>query len=111
MVAEQLLSGSHSFRVLDVAQLLKHMLALARRRRRWWLYCLWFDTTDSTSDHHRHELHTFSTAVGADAQHFVAMTYGELFDAMGPLITPSDLPYWQYLQRRYGVVGTDESRA
>ena len=43
IVAEQVRIGQHGFRVLDVAQLLKHMLALGRTGNRWTLCALWYE--------------------------------------------------------------------
>jgi hypothetical protein len=44
--------------VLDVAQLLKHMLGLGRSCQRWTLCCLWFEFAGPIAEHHCKELCT-----------------------------------------------------
>ena len=85
-VSEALRTEQHDFKLLDVAQLLKHMLALALNRHRWSLCCLWFEVPGSLADQHRQELAVFTAHIGTDAAHFLAMTYQELFARMVPLV-------------------------
>ena len=108
-VAEALRTGQHNFKVLDVAQLLKHMLALARRfGDRWSLCCLWFEVPGSLADQHRQELTDFAAQIGADATHFSALKYQELFARMAPLVRQDDTSYIAYLRERY--VGGSSAR-
>ena len=51
-LAEDLRDGLLRFELLDAAQLLKHMLGLARCRRRWTLTCLWYSPGGPLSDQH-----------------------------------------------------------
>ncbi len=104
-VAEALRMRRHDFKVLDVAQLLKHMLALARSGRHWSLCCLWFEIPGSLADRHRQELKDFATLIGADAAHFSALTYQELFAHMVPFVGEDYAEYFAYLRERY-VSGT-----
>src|SRR5439155_1396792 len=60
VVAEHLRTGQKDFTVLDVAQLLKHMLALARTDNRWTLCCLWYEVPGPIADAHRTDLQTFA---------------------------------------------------
>ena len=101
-VAEALRTERHDFNLLDVAQLLKHMLALARRfGDRWSLSCLWFEVPVSIADRHRQELADFAAQIGADAAHFSALTYQELFARMAPFVGQDDSEYIAYLRDRY----------
>jgi hypothetical protein len=103
-VAEALRRGQHDFNVLDVAQLLKHMLALAFRfGHQWSLSCLWFEVPGSLADQHRQELTVFTATahIGTDAAHFSALTYQELFARMVPFVGQDDSEYIAYLQERY----------
>jgi len=101
-VAEALATGKHGFEILDVAQLLKHMLALAHRfGDRWSLCCLWFEVPGSVADRHGQELADFCVQTGTDAAHFSALTYQELFARMVPLVGQDDSEYIAYLRERY----------
>ena len=100
-IAEQLRTGTHDFAVLDVAQLLTHMLALARTGNRWTLCCLWYAVPGAVADQHRVELQRFTAALGSDAQHFTALTYQELFARMEPLVRAEHAEYIDYLRDRY----------
>ena len=100
-VAERLRTGAHDFAVLDVAQLLKHMLALARTGSRWRLCCLWYDVSGPIADQHRAELQRFADALGEDARHFTATTYQQLFTRMEPLVGAEHAEYMAYLRGRY----------
>jgi hypothetical protein len=103
-VAERLRTGEHDFAVLDVAQLLKHMLALARTGSRWTLCCLWYEVPGPIADQHRAELQRFSDALGSDARHFTALTYQQLFARMEPLVGSEHAEYFGYLRDRYIAV-------
>jgi hypothetical protein len=100
-VADRLRAGQHDFSVLDVAQLLKHMLALARTGRRWTLCCLWYDASGPVADAHRADLRTFAEQIGGDAAHFTALTYQELFARMEQLVGAEHAGYMAYLRDRY----------
>ena len=100
-VANDLRSGRHHYRVLDVAQLLKHILALALSGHRWALCCLWFEIPGTVADQHRKELKDFTTQLGPEAAHFSALTYQELFDRMTHRVGDGDGEYMAYLRDRY----------
>jgi hypothetical protein len=101
-VAEALGTGQHDFEVSDVAQLLKHMLALAHKfSERWRLCCLWFEVPGSVADRHRQELADFAVQIGTDAAHFSALTYQEFFAHMVPFVGRDDWKYVAYLRDRY----------
>jgi hypothetical protein len=100
-VAEQLRTGQHGFVALDVAQLLKHMLALARTGKRWKLCCLWYEVPGSIADAHRNDLRTFAAQIGNDAAHFTALTYQELFARMEQAVGAEHADYMAYLRDRY----------
>lgn len=101
IVAEQLRTEQHDFNVLDVAQLLKHMLALGRTGSRWTLCCLWYEVAGPAADAHRADLRTFAAQIGADAAHFTALTYQELFSRMERLTGGEHADYMAYLRDRY----------
>jgi hypothetical protein len=103
-VAEQLRTGQHDFTVLDVAQLLKHMLALARTGKRWTLCCLWYEVPGAVADVHRKDLRTFAAQIGDDSAHFMALTYQELFARMEQAVEAEHADYMAYLRDRYIAV-------
>jgi hypothetical protein len=100
-VAEALQAGTHQFKVLDVAQLLKHMLALALNAQRWSLCCVWFEVPGAIAARHRDELNDFVLQIGGDAAHFSALTYQELFARMAPFLGQEHAEYGAYLRDRY----------
>jgi hypothetical protein len=100
-VAEQLRAGETDFKALDVAQLLKHMLALARTGNRWTLCCLWYEVPGAVADAHRKDLSTFTTQIGGDAAHFTALTYQDLFARMEEAVGAEHAGYMAYLRERY----------
>jgi hypothetical protein len=100
-VAEQLHTGKCDFTALDVAQLLKHMLALARTGDRWTLCCLWYDVPGPSAAAHRSDLRRFSAQIGSDAAHFKALTYQELFARMESVVGAEHAEYMTYLRDRY----------
>ena len=106
VVADRLRTGQHDFAVLDVAQLLRHMLALARTGTRWTLCCLWYDMSGTVADTHRADLHTFTEQIGSDAAHFTALTYQELFVRMEQLVGVEHAGYMTYLRERYVTIAS-----
>jgi hypothetical protein len=100
-VAEAVRNGAHSFKILDVAQLLKHMLALALTGQPWFLCCLWFEAPGPIAERHRNELNDFALLIGSDAAHFSALTYQELFAQMVPFVEKQHSEYICYLRDRY----------
>ena len=101
IVAEQIRAGQHGFKVLDVAQLLKHMLALGRTGSRWTLCYLWYDVPGAMSDQHKADLQTFASQIGSDVSHFRTLTYQQLFARLAPLAIAEHAEYMEYLRDRY----------
>lgn len=92
--------GHEWFRLLNVPQLLKHALGLARASAPGWtLRYLYFDGTGPTAAEHAREIDRFAGAVGRDLG-FAALSYqrfvGALADAGGE--APA---YTHYLRDRY----------
>jgi len=101
-VAEMLRTGEHNFRVLDVAQLLKHMLALAHNfGSNWSLCCLWFEIEGAIAKQHRKDLTTFAAYTNNDAGKFFALTYQELFTRLASCADQDHAKYIAYLEGRY----------
>src|SRR4051794_40608556 len=100
-VAEQIRSGEHSFVALDVAQLLKHMLALARTGNRWTLCWLWYEVPGAIAGAHRNDLHTFMTQTGPRCGAFHGATYQELFARLEQAVGTEHTAYMAYLRDRY----------
>jgi hypothetical protein len=100
-VAEALQTGRHDFKVLDVAQLLKQMLALGLSGQHWSPCCLWFEVPGALADQHRQELTDFAARIGTDAARFSALTYQELFARMVSFVGQDDSEYITYLRDRY----------
>jgi hypothetical protein len=59
--------GRHRFKVLDVTQLLKHMLPLAHSGSSWSLCCLRFERREPLPEQHRAELDEPAMQLGDDA--------------------------------------------
>jgi hypothetical protein len=101
VVAEQLHTGQRDYVALDVAQLLKHMLALARTGSHWTLCCLWYEVPGPAAAAHRAELQKFVAQLGSDAGHLKAITYQELFARIESVAGAEHAEYLAYLRDRY----------
>ena len=84
-----------------MAQLLKHMLALARTEKPWTLCCLWYDVPGPVADAYRRDQTRFAAQIGGDASHFNAHTYQEIFTQMERMVGAEDADYITYLRDRY----------
>jgi hypothetical protein len=128
-LANELRENPGQFKVLDAAQLLKHMLGLAtntqahdetcasghlsaarskaisRRARtkhkNWRLCCLWYRAGGPQGDLHAAELDRFIEQIGSDKARFAALTYQEAFGQLHALLGPEHSAYQQYLRSRY----------
>ncbi len=100
-LAEELRGNPTRFRVLDAAQLLKHMLGLANCGRPWRLHCLWYRAEGEIGDLHAAELEQFASAIGPDAPRFTAETYQDVFGRMKNLCPAGHEAYLDYLEGRY----------
>jgi hypothetical protein len=90
-----------------VAQLLKHMLALARTGQQWTLCCLWYEVPGGSAETYRSELRTFAAQLGDDATHFQAVTHQELFARMQHAAGAEHAEYIAYLHDRYIEAGSE----
>lgn len=100
-LAENLRKGSLDFQLLDVAQLLKHMLGLAKNEKSWRLLYLWYNTADEVAKAHEEEIVAFVESIGADERRFSEMSYQELFSRVAPELTGEHDAYRKYLAERY----------
>jgi hypothetical protein len=90
------------FSVLDVKQLLKHALGLAREFGNCFsLGYLWYELDAPLGNRHSDEISRFSERVGSELG-FVAMSYQELFRRLDAVVGPDDRAYLEYLRGRYG---------
>jgi len=110
MLADDLRLNPSEFELLDVAQLLKHMLGLATEqvpvtervdRASWKLCCLWYRPTGTAGDQHAAELERFARRIGSDASRFFSVTYQDAFRRLRALLGPDHSEYQGYLQDRY----------
>ena len=101
VLAEQLRQNRAQFEMLDVAQLLKHMLGLARNQQHWQLCYLWYDPGGPASDKHAKEIDTFRKQIGDDAKRFSSLKYQELFQRLSHFLGDQHLEYQEYLRDRY----------
>lgn len=96
---------AHTFRRLDVPQLLKHTVALRRLRREFELLLLWYSPGEDTDEARemKCELAVLHKAMSADQVAFRALTYQALFQGLrvhaGSL--PDAADYLSYLGGRY----------
>ena len=86
---------------LNAAQLLKHILGLARMSSPWSLLYLWYDPTANTDETHSSELRSFSNSVSGDRLLFRAISYQTLFKKLVVEAGQNDVPYIEYLRDRY----------
>jgi len=105
------LRQEHCYKYLDAAQLLKHMLGLAKwgeeSGKNWALLYLWFNPGEPEADSHEDEIERFANAVRrddgrvGDRGEFRAMTYQKLFKKLSKKLDTSHEEYRKYLAQRY----------
>lgn len=100
-LAERIRDDEAHFELLDVAQLLKHMLGLASNLEDWRLLYLWYDPEGPAGERHSSEIGSFREAIGCDARRFLSMTYQEAFLRMSHFLGQQHLEYQVYLRERY----------
>jgi hypothetical protein len=93
--------AGEAFQFLDVPQLLKHMLGLARSDRDWKLLLLWYAPSQSAEDSMNAEIARFKILLGPDGERFIARTYQHFWKALTPLLGQKDNAYAQYIRSRY----------
>ena len=99
-LAHEITRNPRAFERLDVAQLLKHVLGLARSyRTQFELLYLWFDPTSLVGSdavkpiaQHRDELERFEAAIRPEVN-FRHTTYQKLFDRLGSAAASDFAPY------------------
>lgn len=100
-LAEAMHEGEKSFRYLDAAQLLKHMLGLANNHRGTSsLYYIFYDAEGREGEVHRREVDEFANLIGPDMP-FQSMSYQRAFDRLKPSLGIRHADYVDYLERRY----------
>jgi hypothetical protein len=88
------------FKFLDVPQLLKHALGLARQKRSYEICYIYFDLNCPESEIHAGELARFAGLIGSEIR-FRALTYQRLFTRLSQMMRADDAPYMDYLTARY----------
>jgi len=109
--AKRIRESPSRYHHLGAAQLLKHMLGLAKwgkeSEKNWTLLYLWFNPGGPESDRHEEEIERFTEAVCRDdgkvSDHgeFCTMTYQELFEKLSKKLGSSHGDYREYLAQRY----------
>lgn len=93
--------GEEKYFHLDVPQLLKHALGLAKASTTGWaLHYLYFDGQGEVAERHAEEIERFTLAVGAELT-FAARSYQSLVDSLGEAAPNEHAEYIAYLRDRY----------
>jgi len=100
-LADDLRRDPNQFKLLDAAQLLKHMLGLASSGSPWRLCCLWYRPVGEAGDRHATELARFIARIGDDASRFSELSYQEAFRRLVVRLGSGDEAYRNYLADRY----------
>jgi hypothetical protein len=100
-LAVDLQTGRTTFRYLDAAQLLKHVLGMASNSREHFsLYYLYFDVPGGESEVHAREVTQFEERVGAEVG-FKSATYQEVYCRFVEFAKAEHQAYLEYLRGRY----------
>lgn len=100
-LAEGLQKGVPQLKHLNAAQLLKHVLGLAKLgTRSFRLIYLWYAWTGLESETHASEVAAFAAAIDKDV-HFRALTFQQFFGVLGASLKAEDSGYAAYLGERY----------
>jgi hypothetical protein len=100
-LAKSLYEGGYSSTWLHGAQLLKHILGLARTGKEWVLLYLWFEIPGETTVQHAEEIREFARCAEEDGVVFRSLSYQELFRRLRGATGPAHSGYIQYLGDRY----------
>lgn len=92
---------ANTFRFLDAAQLLKHMLGLAQTRMDWHLLLLWFVPSQEVGQAMDAEASRFKQLLGSDSGRFSWLSYHDLWNRLQPMLHAEDWAYAEYLGQRY----------
>lgn len=95
------LRETNAFVYVDAAQLLKHMLGLARTRTDWHLMLLWYVPTTDAAEAMNAEASEFQQLLGPDGARFSWSSYQELWSRLHPMLGSQDQEYAAYLGGRY----------
>jgi len=100
--AAEAFGDGEPFSALDVPQLLKHMLGLAKSElKSWRLMLLWYDVPVAASGQLRSEIERFQSLLGVDAHRFEARTYQDLWSILVGQLAPEHSLYRYYVGPRY----------
>lgn len=102
-LASDIAAGVEVFHHLDVPQLLKHALGLARATGdagAWQLRYVYLDVPCPVKDDHARELARFELLVDTELR-FRSLTYQDFVAALGPAATAEETTYFDYLRDRY----------
>lgn len=101
-VAETYLEGP-GFSMLDVPQLLKHLLGVATQNPsgKWQLKLVWFGPLSDAALEMKDEIGRFRKMLGKDATRFSDVTYQDLWVALKPRLGGRHRDYAAYLDSRY----------
>lgn len=101
-LAKSMLNDNIVFEVLDVQQLLKHMLGLGKAAggKPWTLLYLYYAGAGEIATIHDAEIARFSAAVGNEVQ-FVSLTYQGFFKSLSAGAGEQHAEYFGYLRQRY----------
>ncbi len=103
-LARKISPEDHVHRYLHAAQLLKHLLGLRSRSRKFTLLYLWFDVSDPAGRRHRDEAHAFTLIARRDGIDVWAMTWQELWEALSEEARGEEhRAYLAYLRQRYAL--------
>jgi hypothetical protein len=100
-VADDIRKEQVQFEFLDVSQMLKHMLGLARGTSTWRLCCLWYRIDRDIGEQHANELADFCRRLGPDSCRFDSQTYQDLFARITNSISPEHDSWVSYMRQRY----------
>ncbi len=100
-LAEGLQEGTPQFKLLNGAQLLKHILGMSRLGAgKFSLIYLWYALPGAESDAHASEVAAFAAALDKGIR-FRAVTFQAFFRALSDSLKPDDANYAAYLRGRY----------
>ena len=103
-LAQKITPEDRVHRHLHAAQLLKHLLGLKSRSKKFTLLYLWFDVSGPASRRHRDEAHEFTLRARKDGVDVWAMTWQELWEALVEEARDDEhREYLNYLRQRYSL--------
>ena len=100
-LAKKISPDNNSYKYLNAAQLIKHILGLNNQKNGYSLLYLWYDVNVESGAKHRNEIAEFAEIAKKDNIKFSHITYQEVISRLTQEFYAGNEDYCNYLTDRY----------